>query len=78
LTAVVDVLDDIIVDLGIAELRVLTSIAERLRAAAAAYGCLALRTDRRSLRHVSREEVEDFLVQTACEHLLRAELGGAR
>jgi hypothetical protein len=52
------------------ELRVILSIAGRLRVGARLYGQLQLATDRRAFRKKeAREELEDFLVYLACAWL---------
>jgi hypothetical protein len=57
-------------ELGRDELRVLTRIAERLRAGQLAYGPLLLANDERSFRSKeAREELEDALVYLACSWL---------
>jgi hypothetical protein len=56
--------------LGDDELRVLTSIAKRLRFGARVYGKLRVATDSREFRRrEAREEIEDFLVYLACAWL---------
>jgi hypothetical protein len=57
-------------DLGRDEVRVLTRIAERLKAGRRAYGSLNLQTDTRASRATeAREELEDALVYLACAWL---------
>jgi hypothetical protein len=57
-------------ELGRDEVRVLTRIAERLRAGARTYGRLCIPTDPRSFRSKeAREELEDALVYLACAWL---------
>jgi hypothetical protein len=63
-------LDAVVDHLGVDEIRVLTSIAERLQFGAGAYGLLKLATDTREFRRrEAREEIEDFLVYLACAWL---------
>jgi hypothetical protein len=63
-------LDAVVDQLGVDEIRVLTSIAERLLFGAGAYGLLDLATDTREFRRrEAREEIEDFLVYLACAWL---------
>ena len=57
------------------ELRVLTSIAQRLKGGQSAYGRLCLATDSRQFRaKEAREEVEDALVYLACAWLQNQEV----
>jgi hypothetical protein len=57
-------------NLGRDEVRVLTRIAERLRAGRLVYGQLTLACDTRSFRgKEAREELEDALVYLACAWL---------
>jgi hypothetical protein len=57
-------------DLGCDEVRVLTRIAERIRAGRLVYGPLFLANDRRTFRSKeAREELEDALVYLACAWL---------
>jgi hypothetical protein len=64
------ILNGVACHLGRDELRVLTHIAERLRAGRLAYGPLFLATDARSFRSKeAREEIEDALVYFACAWL---------
>jgi hypothetical protein len=63
-------LDAVVDRLGVDEIRVLTSIAERLLFGQKAYGRLELATDTREFRRrEAREEIEDFLVYLACAWL---------
>ena len=63
-------LNAIVDQLGVDEIRVLTSIAERLLFGAGAYGLLELASDTREFRRrEAREEIEDFLVYLACAWL---------
>jgi hypothetical protein len=67
-------LTGVVCDLGTDEVRVLTRIAERLRAGRRMYGPLGLERDVRSFRNKeAREELEDALVYLACAWL-KAEL----
>jgi hypothetical protein len=62
-------------ELGHDEVRVLTSIAERLRGGRVAYGPLMLSADPRHFRtKEAREEVEDALVYLACAWLQNQEV----
>jgi hypothetical protein len=70
-------LESVLAELGKDEMRVLTSIAHRLREGAEVYGLLDVDTDRRDFRsREAREELEDALVYLACAWL-KAE-GGDR
>ena len=63
-------LNGIACELGRDELRVLTRIAERIRAGRRSYGPLFLAGDRRAFRgKEAREELEDALVYLACAWL---------
>jgi hypothetical protein len=63
-------LHGVVCNLGRDEVRVLTRIAERLRAGRRAYGPLSLADDARSFRSKeAREELEDALVYLACSWL---------
>ena len=65
--------------LGPDELRVLASIARRLRHGAREYGVLNLRADRRDFAgKEAREEIEDFLVYMACAYLREGARHAAR
>ena len=60
-----------ILALGIDEVRVLQSLADRLQAGQRQYGLLRLESDRRDFRgKEAREEIEDSLVYFACAWLL--------
>jgi hypothetical protein len=62
-------------DLGRDEVRVLTRIAERLKAGRRQYGPLHLASDTRTFRGVeAREELEDALVYLACAWLKAEEV----
>jgi hypothetical protein len=55
--------------LGTDEVRVLLRIARRLAAGRRSYGLLDIARDPRDFQREAREELEDFLVYTACAWL---------
>jgi hypothetical protein len=66
-----DELEAVVDLLGEDEVRVLVRIAARLLRGADIYGRLDVVRDSRDFRKEAREEIEDFLVYAACEHLRR-------
>ncbi len=67
-----DALDAVLDTLDTDELRVLTAIATRLQRGAQIYGPLNLETDKRDFATEGHEELRDYLVYFACEHLKKA------